>query len=183
MCLHLQVNWIRPRNEAVWRISKKHPDSAHWGINRHKSGESSYESLHFAAQRSASCCSLLRLAAPHADEGASHDASAGRVPRVKGDTNPQIPHMWEFNSKAQPLLFALKLTHYLRKSRTVVRITQPLSASQRRPDPDRGFREAESQMATKPKNFRLNLFRREAAGIEHRLTIRRRFGEAMKNVC
>lgn len=38
-----------------WRISKKQPDSAHWGINRHKSGESSYESLHFAAQRSAAC--------------------------------------------------------------------------------------------------------------------------------
>lgn len=137
MCLHLQVNWIRTQNEAGGRISKKQPDSAHWGVNRHKSGESSYESLHFAAQWSASCCSLLRLAAPHADEGAGRDASAGRVPRVKGDTNPEIPRMWEFNSKAQPLLlFALKLTHYLRKSPTMVHITQPLSASQSRADPD-----------------------------------------------
>lgn len=154
---------------------KKQPASAHWGINRHKSGESSYESLHFATQRSASCCSLPRLAAPHGDEGAGHDASAGRAPRVKGDTNPQIPCVWEFNSKAQPLLFALKLTHYLRNWRTMVRITQPLSASRRRAD--RGLRKQKVRCQQNGRTLGAAYLGGKRQESSARLAIRRRFDE------
>lgn len=86
------------------------------GRNWHKSGESSQECLHFSGTRSWSCRSLR----PVPRSGPRHKRCHISGSRLR-DQRATLIHrsqLWEFNSKAQPLL-ALKLAHYLATLRPV----------------------------------------------------------------